>query len=343
MKKLALAIALATTPFISGLAQANDGKPELYGRINLALQYVDEADLIANLDNALDGKTELRSSASRIGVKGSQVINDAVTAIYQVELRINPDSKDGGDKDHMKHRNSFIGFKGEFGTVKFGTHDTPLKLIQDKIDLFSPLDGDIKEALFANSENRGENMLMYTSPSLSGFTLDVAHISNEETATAAKDDDGISAAVSYKADKMYFGIAYDDNVKGQEISTLRASARVNVAAVQLGAIYEQSQNKATNFATGDDKEDGWLVSAAYTMAPKVTLKAQYGQSDMVYKDGESVSVGADYQYAKNTRLMVFSTMNSGVVKAAKAGETQNLKQGTDQSAYYNGVAVEYRF
>ena len=324
MKKLALAIAIATTPFIAGMAQAEDGKPELYGRVNLGFQYVDEADLIANLDKALDGKTELRSNSSRIGVKGSQVINDAVTAIYQVELRINPDSKDGGDKDHMKHRNSFIGFKGEFGTVKFGTHDTPLKLIQDKIDLFSTLDGDIKEALFANSENRGENMLMYTSPSLNGFTVDVAHISTEETDPAKKDDDGISAAVSYKADKMYFGIAYDDNVKDQDISTLRASARVDVGALQLGAIYEESEK-------ANVKDDGWLVSAAYKMAPKVTLKAQYGQSDMVYKDGESVSVGADYQYAKNTRLMVFSTLNSGD------------NAGKDESASYNGVAVEYRF
>src|SRR5690606_17212011 len=106
MKKLALAIAIATTPFMAGLAQAADGEPELYGRVNLGFQYVDEADLISNLNKALDGKTELRNNSSRIGVKGSQVINDAVTAIYQVELRINPDSKDGGDKDHMKHRNS---------------------------------------------------------------------------------------------------------------------------------------------------------------------------------------------------------------------------------------------
>ncbi|QQD23048.1 porin [Venatoribacter cucullus] len=328
MKKLALAIAIATTPFMAGLAQAADGEPELYGRVNLGFQYVNEADL----NGKLDGKTELRNNSSRIGVKGSQVINDAVTAIYQVELRINPDALgEGANEKNMQHRNSFIGFKGEFGTVKFGTHDTPLKLIQDKIDLFSTLDGDMKEALFANSENRGQNMLMYTSPSLSGFTVDVAHLSAEEEGVGNNDDDGISAAVSYKADKMYFGIAYDDNVKGQDISTLRASARINIAAVQLGAIYEQSENKVTNFATGDDKEDGWLVSAAYTLAPKVTLKAQYGQSDMVYKDGESVSVGADYQYAKNTRLMVFSTLNSGD------------KAGKDESASYNGVAVEYRF
>src|SRR5690606_40455250 len=95
MKKLALAIAIATTPFMAGLAQAADGEPELYGRVNLGFQYVDEADL----NGKLDGKTELRNNSSHIGVKGSQVINDAVTAIYQVELRINPDALGEGTNE----------------------------------------------------------------------------------------------------------------------------------------------------------------------------------------------------------------------------------------------------
>lgn len=320
MKKLALALAIATAPFVATVAQADDGKPQVYGRINLAFQHVDETDL----KSGLDGKTELRSNSSRIGVKGSQKIDDNVTAIYQLEFRINPDSLDGGDGSHMKHRNSFVGFKTNYGIVKFGTHDTPLKLIQDKIDVFGGLDGDIKEVISANGENRAENMLMYTSPSMGGVVIDVAHISTESTGVDNKDDDGISASVTYSADKLFLGVAYDDNVKDQDISTLRASARVDVGSLQLGAIFEETDDDGV-------KEDGWMVSAAYKVAAKTSLKAQYGQSDQKYIDGETLSLGVDYQYAKSTRLYAFSTTNSG-------------DKGTkNESASYNGVGIEYRF
>lgn len=320
-KRIVSALALATS--MSAFADTHPiSSPTLYGRISMALQQVDEADL---KNDGLRGKTELRSNSSRLGVKGSQVIDEHVTLIYQLEFRINPDSLDGGDNNHMKHRNSFVGFKGAFGEVKLGTHDTPLKLIQERVDVFSALDGDMKEVVSKHGENRSENMVMYSSPRLNGMTANVAHISVED----AEQRNGLSTSLTYQSNTFYAGVAYDDQVK-DDVTTLRAVVRTTFDAWQFGAMYEEARQKA-NFANGSRTADGWLLSATYRVVPKTTLKAQYGQSDMVYNEGTSTSLGVDYQYAKNARLYAFATVNSGDVANRK------------ESANYNGVGLEYRF
>lgn len=316
MKKYLLsALALATS--LPALADTSTlSAPSLYGRINLAFQHVDETDLNPT---GLNGKTELRSNSSRLGVKGEQSLDDRVILVYQLEFRIAPDEQ--GDDKHMKHRNSFVGFKGGFGEVKFGTHDTPLKLIQERIDVFNALDGDLKEVISKNGENRTENTVMYTTPRIEGVQARVAHISTE---TAGKKN-GLSSSLSYQSKKWYAGVAYDDAVK-DNITTLRAVVRTTLGSWQLAGMYEESSSKTPSATT-----DGWLVSAAYSLAPRIQLNAQYGQSDLVYNNGETLSVGADYHYAKNTRLYAYATRNSGE------------RENEIASASYNGIGVEYRF
>ncbi|MBE0482959.1 MAG: porin [Bacterioplanes sp.] len=320
MKKYLIAPLLLAT---SASVLADTGKmsaPSIYGRINLAFQHVDETDL---KPAGLNGKTELRSNSSRLGVKGEQLLDDRVTLVYQLEFRIAPDEL--GDDKHMKHRNSFIGFKGAFGELKMGIHDTPLKLIQERIDVFNALDGDLKEVISKHGENRTENTVIYTSPRMQGVGVSVAHISAEEPGQR----NGLSSALSYQSKVFYAAVAYDDQVK-EDVSTLRAVVRTTMDAWQLGAMYEESRQQDT-FANGARSADGWLVSVAYRTTPKTQLNAQYGQSDLVYRNGETVSVGIDYQYVNNTRLYAFSTRNAGE------------QAGTKQTAGYNGVGIEYRF
>lgn len=316
MKKLALAMAIASTPFMASIAQAADGKPQVYGRINVAFQHVDETDI----GGKLDGQTELKSNSSRIGVKGSQKINDDITAIYQLEFRISPDQ----DKDskQFEHRNSFVGFKGNFGEVKFGNHDTPLKLIQNKIEMFPGLDGDIKEVAL-NGENRTKNNFMYTSPKMNGLQAMVSHMSSEE----ADVDDGFSASLTYSVGDLYLAVAHDINVSDPETNLTRIAAQYTLGDLQLGAIYEMYEDEAANL-----DGTGYIVSAAYNVAPKWTVKAQYGQGDEMKgagEEGETMSFGVDYALEKSTRLYAFSTTNTNTV--------------SDQSGTYNGVGVEYRF
>ena len=53
--------------------------------------------------------------------------------------------------------------KGSFGTLKLGTHDTPLKLAQLKADLFNDLKGDIKNITDGENKIKRKSFVLYSS------------------------------------------------------------------------------------------------------------------------------------------------------------------------------------
>ena len=104
---------------------------EIYGRADVSVQSSDEG---------AGSFTEVKSNASRIGLKGTEKLNDDLEVVYKAEFEVDID----GDGDVFKARNQYIGLKGGFGEVLLGKNDTMLKQSQGKVDLFSDLNGDIK-------------------------------------------------------------------------------------------------------------------------------------------------------------------------------------------------------
>jgi predicted porin len=91
------------------------------------------------------------------------------------------------------------------------------------------------------------------------------------------------------------------------------------------------QNK-DNLGTKD--ESGYFVSAAYNIDSNITLKAQYGEieDDVDGDEEQTMSLGADYKLAKNTKLFMFYTDNTD----SKVGLTDN-----QFSAF--GIGMEHKF
>ena len=124
-------------------------KPDFYGHLNLSGDYY--------FGESLNIESDLKSNASRLGVKGNFEITDKITGIYQVEYQIDLEAS-------PTTRNTFLGFKGSFGTFKLGKHDTPLKLAQLEADLFNDTQGDIVN--ITRGENRPSSYLGYDSPEI---------------------------------------------------------------------------------------------------------------------------------------------------------------------------------
>ena len=281
---------LATAPF----AAANgpiDGK--LYGKINVS---------IVNSDGSED-TWKLNSNASRIGLKGSTQVSEGLTVFYKTEFEIavddgsfdNKTTAPDTDKVTFKQRNIFAGVKGSFGSVLAGKNDTPTKLAQKKIDLFNDLEGDIKKT-FAG-ENRMSNIVAYTTPKYGNFSATYAVMPSEA------DNGGLSDAKSYSLNyskgDLYIAVAGDSNVKGADL--VRVVSQYKVDAWQLGLMYQE--NDTTD-------ESGYFASAAYKI-DNITYKAQYGnnENDTDGLDKTTLSVGADFKLAKNTKSFVFFTDN----------------------------------
>jgi predicted porin len=272
---------LATAPF----AAANgpiDGK--LYGKINAT---------VVNADSGSEDTWKLNSNASRIGLKGSTQVSEGLTVFYKTEFQVDVD----GDGDVFKQRNIYAGIKGQYGSLLAGKNDTPTKLAQKKIDLFNDLEGDIKKT-FAG-ENRMSNIIAYTTPKYGNFSATYAVMPSE--AVNGGLSDAKSYSVNYSKGDLYVAVAGDSNVKGADL--VRVVSQYKVDAWQLGLMYQE--NDTTN-------ESGYFASAAYK-CDTITYKAQYGnnENDTDGSEKTTLSLGADFKLAKNTKSFVFFTDNEG--------------------------------
>lgn len=283
---------------------------EVYGKANLSLQSSDEGE---------GSFTEVKSNASRIGLKGSHDLGDGLTVIYKAEFQVDLDG-DSAKGDSITDRNQYVGLAGNFGEVLLGKNDTMLKQSQGKVDLFSDLNGDIKSLW--KGENRMADTLSYKSPKFSNFQVGVTYIAED----AVDADDGVSVAVFYgdaklKKTNLFASVAVDSDVNGYDIT--RATVQGKVSGVVLGAML-QTQEKVD----GSDEMDGFMLSAKYKM-DKITFKGQYQAAD--FKDGDDksgITVGADYSLAKSTKLYAFYT-------------TFDMDSGEDQN--YLAAGIEYKF
>ena len=122
------------TVFISALvliSMSAISAPKVYGKLNIAVNN-------DGSDGVNEKEIDLVSNASRIGFKGKVDMKNGLTGIYKIEYEVDI-TNDNTKSKAFNQRNSFVGLKGNFGTLKLGTHDTPLKLAQLKADLFLSL------------------------------------------------------------------------------------------------------------------------------------------------------------------------------------------------------------
>ena len=318
MRKLLLTLAILVTPY-SLASGPIDGK--VYGKANLS---------VVNQDFGSYDEWTLNSNASRLGLKGKTEISDGLEIVYQAEYEICIDSGDCKGQT-FKQRNTFVGIKGGFGMVLVGKHDSPTKLAAGKVDLFNDLEGDIKNAF--EGENRLSNIIAYTSPTMNGFTTTLAMIPGEgaDVDQDGQDDtglsDGLSYSVNYTKDSIYLAIAGDQDIDKQDL--LRFVAQYQIDALKLGVMYQQNED---NLGTKD--ESGYFVSAAYKLDNNITLKAQYGaiEDDVDGDEEQTLSLGADYKLAKNTKVFAFYTNN-----------TDSAIDSNDDEFSALGTGMEHKF
>ena len=297
---------------LSGLSFNALAEVDIYGKANVTVQSSDDGE---------GSFTEIKSNASRFGLKGSEKISDGLEAVYKFEFQVDVSDADSkGDDDNISARTQYVGFKGGFGQVVIGRNDTALKQAQGKLDLFNDLEGDIKNTF--KGENRLGNSVSYASNSYEGFKVLASFIAEDDV--DAKN--GYSVALTYgdaglKKSAVYAAIAADSEVNGYDV--VRATVQGKIEDFRLGAMY-QTQEKVD----GSAEADGYLVNAAYLMGSN-TFKVQYQTMDFDDSDDKSaVSVGVDHKLNKNLKVFGFYS-------------SFDMDNNVDQD--YLGLGMEYKF
>ena len=279
-----LLTSLSLTLLAGAFSTASYADPlSLYGKANISAQAADEGE---------GNFTELKSNASRFGVKGDAKLDNDLEVLYLFEWQV--DLADASGSDNITSRNQYVGLKGNFGTVLLGRNDTMLKQSQGKIDLFSDYEGDIKGLW--KGENRMSNSVSYSSPTFAGFVLGASYIAEDDVAG----EDAQSVSLSYgdknlKKEQWFASVAADFDMKGYD--NIRASVQTKIDVLTLGAILQRQESVDTGV-----EKDGVMFSAAYTI-DKVVLKAQF----QTLEDDNSITVGGDYKLGKATKAFIWYT------------------------------------
>ena len=292
---------------------------DFYGKLNISLQSSEES-----------GETlsELKSNASRVGVKGKYKLDNGLTAIYKLEWQVNVDDD---SKSSLTARNQWVGVKGGFGEVTVGRSDTTLKVSQGKFDLFNDYEGDLKNLFIG--ENRVTDALTYKSPKFSNIQILASYILSEDKDLDNPYSIGVAFGdMSLKKTDFFLSLAHDENMQGKSSiyqTTQRLVGMYKLADFRIGGILTQSEISEGEF-TGFS-ENGYAVNASYKIG-KVLAKLQYQE----FADAGAINIGADYKMGKNTKVFAWYTDREGL----SFNET-TIKKATEGT--YFAIGMEQKF
>jgi len=340
MKKL-LAIAIAAGVSAPVLADTT-----LYGQLHASY-------------DALSGATDkntVASNSSRIGVKGSAELNAGLKAIYQAEWGIDTGGEAGGaDKTAVKgggvsfsNRNQVVGLAGGFGALLIGRHDTPMKTVGRKADLFwsTQLGQNRSVTNPALWDIRANNVIAYQTPKMGGFQALGAYVTD-----IAGSDDNTAFSVNgfYNAGPMMLGAGYEthdvDGAGDQNAYRLVGSYKIGPA--KLVGFYQDETNDAgvsellTGITGGTPDATVIGVGAAYKIGAG-TVKAQYYTRDndgAGADDPELIAIGYDHKLGSKTEVYgQYANVTDGAIGGAGHGE----KVGPDAGGDAGGISVGIR-
>jgi predicted porin len=291
MKKSILAIAVASL----AVSTAALAEPTVYGNVHLSLNAADND--LPDQENNLS----VSSNTSAIGAKGSEDLGDGLKAIYKVEWAINigpspttiPDDGFVGAASaadgvgNLVGRDQFVGLKGGWGTIKFGTMSSNYKQMGSKVDALyrTPMEGRAFIKTQSNLHggkaiNRGRqtHTAQYVSPKMAGVQL----VANTTFSGSNDESMGIGLRWSNKA-----FLAYADYYNSQ------TGATSNITDPGTGIVVIPKGDAVVDCSAANNcsMESAWKVGGKFT-ADVWSLAAQY--------ESAADRVGADYLHTQAT-------------------------------------------
>ena len=333
MKKKVLAVAVTTllaAPFAAQSATT------LFGHAHASVDL---------LDNGTNSGTFIASNTSRLGVKGSHKFSDSLKGIYHMEWGVSVDES-GASAGDLGLRNRFVGLKGGFGTVVLGRHDTPVKVIGRKVDLFwSTQLGQNRSITQLNGHDaRADNVLGYISPNFGPAHVFLAYVPEDSVAPAAQD--AFSAALILGGGKApYFvGLGFDSEVAGDDAT--RLTGYYKLGAIKLTGFYETSEDN-----TSAEEQDLFGGGIAFKAGSNTFKGAYYVADDKGNADGTGgtlLSVGIDHSLSKSTAIYanyaLLDSDDNATIRLGGAGHGESVtpvNNGEEASGVSLGIRIKF--
>ena len=377
---LAASISVALSAPLQTLAETVN--VNVYGKLDVSYDLVNTG----TATNGVAGTTEGRvsSNTSRIGLKGDVNIADGVAGIWQVESQLYV-----GDSTAATFgtRNTFAGVKSDdFGTLLAGRHDTPYRLSTRRLDVFpdgvadnrSIFGGVAKQSAVATFDGRQNQIVVYISPKVSGFTGAVGYVNLNPSLTVGtvgaeantSKQSAASLAGWYDNNGWYGSLAYEIHklavtagTAGTAAASSATAERISEKAARVGFGYNQAlftvnaayEKTSDNYGVAHADKYGhntWYVSGKFNLSDKNAIKAaltRQGNVGSVANTGvRQYSLGFDHTvnsrtaiYALYSKIRNDHAASYGLSSNGTAGTSSIVGTGASPSVIAAGVTYTF--
>jgi len=307
MKKTLVAIAALAAV---GAASAQSSVT-LYGRIDAS---------IGNVKTTTGGVTTadpgimIRSgghTGSRWGLRGSEDLGGGMKANFTLEQGFNID--DGAASSARQfHRQAFVGLSGGFGKLDIGRQ---YDITDNMYGLYDPMGYSGYSAMgyafnvgcgtggSGDCVARQDNSVMYTTPSMGGFSVAAMWAPGEDKTPAVSAGRMYGVMANYNNGPIAAGLGWQSNkaAGGQARTDTNFGASYNLGVAKLFLQLEQGRNKNT-VGTGKDRGYGLGAvipfGAASLTAAYAFEKQEIGGAKV--SDARAVSLLGRYDLSKRT-------------------------------------------
>jgi len=295
MKKTLIALA-AVAATSAALAQSS---VTLYGVADASLSKV------TGTSATFSSAGKMNNGTSRWGVRGTEDLGGGLKAGFNFEqgLSLNDGSLSKAGAGEFG-RAAFMSLSGGFGEVSLGRRYNPAYYTEAAWELtgtanYSAVDNQFSRAFGGNRES---SMVMYTTPSLSGLTVQFGHVLKGNNATNKATND---LSLRYVNGPLAVGFNYNKQDNGDKNKHLGAS--YNFGAFKLAGALIDPEGVARGFSLGgttnvgpvaltldvardtNAKDTDYVLEAKYPLSKRTTAYAAY-LSDGKKKAG---GLGAD--------------------------------------------------
>ncbi len=354
MKKTLLAAAL-----LAGFAGAASAQSSvtLYGVLDGGVRYQN-----FNLSNGPFSKVDISTSSiavvsgtqstSRFGVKGVEDLGSGNQAVWNLEGQVNVNDGSAGSYSQWQ-RTSIVGLRNDaWGQVDIGRQlNLAFKFAGAPIDSAFGVNAPIINisGVMGITAVRQSNMLMYQSPSFSGFKFGAQYSFNtglttatqaasgaasNNTATGSSFDTGnnmrnISGAVSYENRGFYVTGVYDQFTPAA--NTLAGANGTNVTSWIVAGAYDA---KVVKVGVAYNQVRGGLINGAATSSVSSDIVNPMANGGVVFADGAGMNawnINASAPVGANGTVMAAYQGLSHTGKVADVGGATQLTWGVGYS------------
>lgn len=334
MKKSLIALTLAALP-VAATADVT-----LYGAIKAGVQTYRSVEHTKGKVSKVETGSEIADFGSKIGFKGQEDLGNGLKAVWQLEQGASV----AGTNTGWGNKQSFVGLKGGFGTIRAGSLNSPLKNTKDNVSAWESgkFTGDVLEISGMAKREHRYLSVRYDSPEFAGFSGSVQYAPKDNSGS---NGESYHVGLNYRNGGFFAQYAglfqrYGEGTKKIEYDNQFYSVpSLSVEKLQVHRLVGGYDNNALYASVAAQQQDAklygtWRGANSHNSQTEVAATAAYRFGNLTprvsYAHGfkgsvhgadydntyDQVVVGAEYDFSKRTSALV----SAGWLQAGKGAD-----------------------